>query len=86
MSRWRIGAKIRKNADFKAMTAFLDANRLSWEIADLNSSGHPVLRITQGTATLDHVIAGTPKPRGDTKRKVASLKRALAAAGMLTLV
>lgn len=84
MSRYRLSARLRTNADYRAMTAFLDAQGLRWELVKPNAKGHPALRIQlPGGMTLDHYIPSTPRGRCNATARVANLRRFLIDAGAI---
>ena len=84
MSRFRLVAKVRTNAGFKAMTRFLQDQGLHYEVEKPNRKGHPALRITAPAGRqIDHKISCTPGPREDTALKVAALRRHLRAEGLM---
>lgn len=78
MSRHRISAKIRTNPDYQAMTRYLDAEGIAYELRAPEGKGHPFLVITGPDGRTSRVpIACTPKGRCNTEARVASLKRHL---------
>jgi hypothetical protein len=83
VSRDRITAKVRTNADFKAMTSWLDSQRLQWSVHAPTGKGHPYLMVERpkGGEPVKHSIACTPRQSVAAAAKVASLKRTLRAAG-----
>ncbi|TJZ85818.1 hypothetical protein [Paracoccus hibiscisoli] len=84
MSRFRLTAKVRKNADYIALSRFLDDLGLPHEVVQPNAKGHPALRITLPTGTLmDHHIACTPRGWCNAPARVAALRRKLIEAGAL---
>ncbi|WP_103173752.1 hypothetical protein [Paracoccus sp. SY] len=83
MSRPRLSARVRTNADYQAMSRFIDGLGLAHEIVKPNAKGHPALAITLPCGTLlIHHIACTPRGRCNVDARVAGLKRALVKAGI----
>lgn len=85
MSRQRIGAKVRTNSDFKAMTAYLDSIGLRWRVAPPTGKGHPSLLIDIPGADepMRYPIACTPKSSIPAAAKVGMLRKALRQAGVM---
>ncbi|WP_333826872.1 hypothetical protein [Pararhodobacter sp.] len=85
MSRQRIGAKVRTNADFQAITRFMDGEGIAYELRAPEGKGHPILIITSADGQkLRYPIACTPRGRCNTPARVASLKRFLRQHGIIT--
>ena len=84
MSRMRIKAKVRKNADYQAIEEFLNGTGLDWQLHPPTGKGHPYITIDKpGHETMRHTIACTPKGRISAQRSVSSLKRKMQEAGLL---
>lgn len=84
MSRMRIEAKVRKNADFQAIKRYLNDIGLRFETHRPTGKGHPFIRIDlPGGGTLDQFITCTPRGRSNPDAYVSKLRRALISAGAL---
>lgn len=85
MSRNRLADRLRRNADFQAMTRYLDQIGLGWRVVKPNHKGHPALAIALPgqPEPLIHHISSTPGGWCNTEHRVAKLKRALAVAGWI---
>lgn len=82
MSRMRIEAKIRKNADFIALTRFLDCIGFRHDVHPPTGKGHPFLRIDLPDGRqIDFHIACTPAGHCNAGARVTRLRRRLADAG-----
>ena len=82
MSRMRIEAKIRKNADFIALTRFLETIGFEYEVFPPTGKGHPFLRIDlPNHRQIDFHIACTPAGHCNAGARVTRLRRRLAEAG-----
>lgn len=82
MSRFRLVARLRTNADFKALSAFLDGLGLAWSIERPTGKGHPALLIELPNGELlRHTVTCTPRGGGNPLGAIAYLRRAMRAAG-----
>lgn len=82
MSRWRLEAKLRVNAEYKALTAWLTTHGYAWDVVKRNATGHPELAITLADGRVLHqTISSTPMGGVNTSSRLARLKRALRSAG-----
>lgn len=79
MSRQRITAKVRVNADYQAMTAELDRLGLHWHLQAPTGKGHPMLIIQKpmGGDPIRYPIACTPRGHSSIGAKVARMRKAL---------
>lgn len=85
MSRQRITAKVRTNADYQAYASFLDGIGLRFSVHKPTGKGHPFLLIEHpsGGEPLRFTIACTPRGKGSVERKVSHLKRELRKGGII---
>lgn len=82
MSRMRITARLRQNADFRAVADYLDTACLAWRIEPPPGKGHPLIFIDLPSGeTVRHTIACTPRGSGNPAGAIAFLRRVLRAAG-----
>ena len=83
MSRYRLESRLRRNADFQAVTRYLDDAGLEWRVVKRNAKGHPHLRVEDQLGTVAWLmIASTPMGGCNTASRVAGARRILIAAGI----
>ena len=79
-SKSRMGQKVRKNADYIAITRYADEIGLPWELHPPVSKGHPFLRCTMPDGScFDFTITCTPGGYIDSASRVAKFKRKMLA-------
>lgn len=83
MSKPRLEAKLRTNAEFPAISAFLKAVGMDFTLHNPPGKGHPYIdiRLPHGGEPLRHYINCTPKGGGNPKGALSKLRRALREAG-----
>ena len=86
MSRYRLECLLRRNADYKALTLWLDQNGFEgkWEVVKRNEKGHPELRIASDGKEAFTTLSSTPGGHIRVKPRLARMKRALRAVGLLS--
>lgn len=86
MSRQRISAKVRTNADYQAIGAMLDGLGLRWSVHPPTGKGHPFLLIEspqEGGEPSRYPISCSPRGYSSTAAKVARLRRHLRIVGFI---
>jgi hypothetical protein len=82
MSKPRLATKLRQNAEYPAITDFLDKIGFRHELHGPTGKGHPFLRIDLPDGrSIDHYINSTPKANGNPRAAMGKLRRALRDAG-----
>lgn len=82
MSRMRISAKVRKNADYLAVTAYLDSLGIEWTLQPATGKGHPFIQIDRPNfAPFRFHLATTPKGWTKPSRVIGKLKKRMQNAG-----
>lgn len=79
MSKFRLAAKLRQNAEFPAITGYLDAVHFRWRLNDRRGNGgHPFLTIfLPDGREIEHHINSTPRNSGNPRAAISKLRRAL---------
>lgn len=82
MSKPRLAAKLRQNAEYPAMVAWLRRIGLHFELVPQTGHGYPhlLIKLPDGRM-MQHYINITPKNGGNPKAALAELRRAMRAKG-----
>jgi|GEM_PF-2959919 len=82
MSKPRLHIKLSKNAEYPAITGYLEKVGFCFELHNPTGKGHPFIRIKLPDGRdLDHFINSTPKASGNPRAALGKLRRALKGVG-----
>ena len=78
MSKPRLESKLRQNAEFPAVTGFLNKIGFKWQLHGPTGRAHPFLTITLPDGRMKkHHINSTPRNGGNPKAALSKLRRKL---------
>lgn len=79
MSKFRLGAKLRQNDEYPAITGYLKKVGFAWRLNDKRGNGgHPYLTIWLPCGkAVEHHINCTPRANGNPRAALAKLRRCL---------
>lgn len=78
MSKPRLQIKLQQNAEYPAITGFLEKIGFSYVLHGPTGKGHPFLKIRLPDGRfMDHFINSTPRANGNPKAALSKLRRHL---------